>query len=162
MNRPDTRACSLLHYAAAALFLLTPLLAWPVEGGAEVWLPVLLGVSLIAVTFLAEDRIGPMRLVRGSVRHSLELGCSALLAVSPWLFAFSDLTWRPHLLIGQVGIGVSILTQRITEARGGGSALSAFWDALQNQGHGMPIARTCPKVTSAPRSGPAPAPLDRR
>ena len=34
----------------------------------------------------------------------------ALLAVSPWLFGFSELVWAPHLIVGLLEIGAALFT----------------------------------------------------
>jgi hypothetical protein len=36
-----------------------------------------------------------------------------LLALSPWLFGFSDYVWQPHLIVGLLEIGTSLMTRRI-------------------------------------------------
>jgi hypothetical protein len=111
MTPRERRAYSALHYAVGILFLLTPALSGAGWGGPQVMIPLCLGALMTGITFSARDRIGPARIIDGSTRHDAELTCSALLCLSPWLFGFSDLTWRPYLIVGQVGIGVSILTR---------------------------------------------------
>jgi hypothetical protein len=115
MTPRERRACSALHYAAALLFLLTPVLSGTATHGPQTWVPLGLGALMAGVTFAARERIGSARLVGGSTRQNFELAGSTLLVLSPWLFGFADLTWRPHLLVGQVGIGVSILTGKLEE-----------------------------------------------
>jgi hypothetical protein len=115
MKTLERRARSLLHYATAMLFVLTPVLSGTPTAGPQTWVPLSLGVLMAGVTFAAKDRVGSARIVRGSTRQNVELAGSTLLVLSPWLFGFADLSWRPHLLVGQVGIGVSILTQKMEE-----------------------------------------------
>jgi hypothetical protein len=115
MKTLERRACSLLHYATAVLFAFTPVLSGTAAGGPQTWVPLGLGALMAGVTFVARDRIGPARSVCGSTRQNVELAGSTLLVLSPWLFGFAEVTWRPHLLVGQVGIGVSILTRKLEE-----------------------------------------------
>ena len=160
MTPRATRVCSLLHYGSVVLFLLTPVLSGGATDGPQTWIPVGLGVLMAGVTFAAKDRIGPARLVDGSTRQNVEMAGSTLLVLSPWLFGFADLTWRPHLLVGQVGIGVSMLTQKVEELPMG-RCLTSPWPPGSGpqgapQGRGTPTSQNRAAKTPGPSrsSGP--------
>jgi len=41
----------------------------------------------------------------------LDGASGAILAVSPWLFNFSNITWAPHLVLGMLEVGASLMTR---------------------------------------------------
>lgn len=117
MDILDARACSLLDCMAGAVFAATGPAAATTGGGPMVWLPLGLGLLTPVLAFAADDRAGSARLLSDPARHDLALALGTLLALSPWLFAFADVLWRPHLFAGQVGIGVAILIRRMADLR---------------------------------------------
>lgn len=143
MDILDARACSLLDCMAGAVFAATGLAAAATGDGPMVWLPLGLGLLAPFLTFAADDRAGPARLLPGPTRHDLALALGTLLALSPWFFAFADVLWRPHLFAGQVGIGVAILTRRMADLREARPALA------------MTLSRPAPPPPP-PRRGPRP------
>jgi len=42
----------------------------------------------------------------------MDIFLSAFLAASPWIFAFADKVYLPHLIMGIAGIVISVLTKR--------------------------------------------------
>jgi hypothetical protein len=42
---------------------------------------------------------------------ALDLAGGAILALSPWLFGFSDYIWAPHLILGILEIGATLMTK---------------------------------------------------
>jgi hypothetical protein len=73
MKTLERRARSLLHYATAMLFVLTPVLSGTATGGPQTWVPLRLGALMAGVTFAAKNRFGSARSVRSSTRQNLEL-----------------------------------------------------------------------------------------
>lgn len=45
----------------------------------------------------------------------LDVASGALLAVSPWLFGFSDRVLWPHLILGLLEIGAGLMTRTVPE-----------------------------------------------
>jgi hypothetical protein len=44
---------------------------------------------------------------------TIDLLSGILLAVSPWLFGFSEFVFLPHLVLGILEIGASLMTERV-------------------------------------------------
>lgn len=152
MNLLDARTCSLLDCVAGTVFVAAAFTAASAGGGVMVWLPLGLGLALPALTLVADDRAGPGHPLSGAARHDIALVAATLLALSPWLLAFADVTWRPHLIAGQVGIGIAILTRRMAELR----EAPPGWVAALNR-----PAPTAPPPRPAPRRYGSGAPCDR-
>jgi hypothetical protein len=56
-----------------------------------------------------------MRRISMPTHLMLDLGGGVLLALSPWLFGFSEYVWQPHLIVGLLEIGTSLMTRRIPD-----------------------------------------------
>lgn len=55
----------------------------------------------------------------GYIRQlSLDLIGGVFLAVSPWLFGFSERAWAPHLIVGLLEIGVVVMTRTTASEHG--------------------------------------------
>jgi hypothetical protein len=48
---------------------------------------------------------------------ALDLIAGIFLAVSPWLFGFSDYVYLPHLILGLLEIGAALFTQTVPSHR---------------------------------------------
>lgn len=90
------------------------------DGGAETWVPVILGAGMIVYSLLTDYELGASRNISMRTHLTLDLLGGLLLAVSPWLFGFADDVWQPHLIFGILEIGASLFTKQVpgTEKRG--------------------------------------------
>jgi hypothetical protein len=107
-----TRIHGILDYLVGALLVAAPWLFDFDRGGAETWIPVLLGAAAIVYSLFTDYELGVVRRIPMPTHLTLDLVSGVLLAVSPWLFGFSDYVWQPHLLLGLVEIGTSLMTRR--------------------------------------------------
>jgi hypothetical protein len=108
-----TRTHGVLDYVVGVLLIIAPWLFNFNRGGAETWIPVVLGAGALLYSFCTDYELGVMRLIPMPTHQTLDLLSGILLAVSPWLFGFSDLVWAPHLVVGLFEIGASLMTQRV-------------------------------------------------
>ena len=97
------------------------------RGGAETWIPVILGAGALVYSLLTDYELGVVRRIPMPVHLTLDLLSGLLLAVSPWLFGFSEFVWVPHLLLGLVEVGAHVLgiLAVIDREQGGPEAISA-------------------------------------
>ena len=89
------------------------------RGGAETWVPVILGASAILYSLLTDYELGVWRRISMRTHLMLDLMSGILLAVSPWLFGFADYVWGPHLILGLLEIGAALMTERTPRNEGG-------------------------------------------
>ena len=108
-----TRVHGMMDYTIGALLIAAPWLFGFDRGGAETWVPVALGASVILYSLMTDYELGAVRRLPMPTHLALDMGGGALLAVSPWLFGFADLVWMPHLLVGLIEIGTAMMTQRV-------------------------------------------------
>lgn len=120
----STRVHGMLDYAVGALLIGAPWLLGFSRGGAETWVPVALGAAVLVYSALTDYELGLVKRIQMPVHLWLDAIGGVLLAVSPWLFAFDDHVWMPHLVIGIAEVAVAFLTDTIPgyERRGAGRA----------------------------------------
>lgn len=108
----STRTHGILDYVVGVLLIAAPWLFGFATGGIEQWLPVILGLLLIASSLMTDYELSVAKLIPMPVHLGMDMAMGALLAVSPWLFGFADVIVWPHLVIGIMEIGVACITQR--------------------------------------------------
>jgi hypothetical protein len=108
-----TRVHGILDYLVGALLIAAPWLFQFDHGGAETWVPVVLGAGAILYSLCTDYELGAVRRIPMSTHLMLDLSSGVLLAASPWLFGFRDLVWVPHVVVGLVEIGTALMTQRV-------------------------------------------------
>jgi hypothetical protein len=116
-----TRIHGILDYAMGLLLIASPWLFGFANGGPEQWLPVALGVGALLYSLLTDYELGVARVIPMSGHLTLDLLSGVLLAVSPWLFGFSDVVWMPHLVLGLLEVGAALTTRTTPDTAHAGS-----------------------------------------
>ena len=120
-----TRIHGALDYATGVLLIVAPWLFGFANGGAAQWVPVVLGVGVIGVALLTAYEWGMARVIPMPVHLGIDLVSGLLLLVSPWLFGFAALIWWPHVVIGVLEVGASLITQTVPGTDAGQGAHGA-------------------------------------
>jgi hypothetical protein len=102
-----------MDYLVGALLVAAPWLFDFARGGAETWVPVVLGAGAILYSLFTDYELGMVRTIPMPTHLMLDLGSGVLLALSPWLFGFADYVWEPHLIVGLIEIGTALMTIRV-------------------------------------------------
>ncbi len=108
-----TRVHGMMDYLVGALLVAAPWLFDFDRGGAETWVPVVLGAGAILYSLFTDYEMGAVRRLPMPTHLTLDMASGVLLAISPWLFGFSEIVWAPHLLIGIIEIATAMMTQRV-------------------------------------------------
>ena len=108
-----TRIHGMMDYLIGVLLIAAPWLFDFNRDGAETWVPVILGAGVILYSLFTDYELGAVRRLPMPTHLMLDLGGGVLLALSPWLFGFSDYVWAPHLVVGLIEIGTSLMTRRV-------------------------------------------------
>ena len=103
----------MLDYLVGALLIAVPWLLGFARGGAETWIPVLLGAGAIVYSLFTDYELGLVRRLSMPTHLGLDAGSGALLALSPWLFGFAEHVWVPHLVLGLFEIGAAVVTKTV-------------------------------------------------
>ena len=83
-------------------------------GGAAVMVPRVIGIIVILSELTVQGSFSRMGFIPMKMHLVLDVLMGALLALSPWLFVFSDTetnAWVPHLVVGLVMIGYAVVTR---------------------------------------------------
>lgn len=114
-----TRIHGVLDYLMGALLIAAPWLFGFAAGGAETWVPVVLGAGALFYSLLTDYELGVAKIFSMSAHLWLDVLSGSLLAVSPWLFGFDDLIVWPHLTLGLLEVVAAIATRRVPSYRRG-------------------------------------------
>lgn len=107
-----TKVHGYLDYLMGALLIAAPWLFDFAAGGAETWVPVILGAGAILYSLMTDYELGVTKGISMRTHLMLDLMSGILLAASPWLFGFADYVWEPHLILGLLEIGAALMTKR--------------------------------------------------
>lgn len=108
-----TRIHGIIDYIVGILLIAAPWLFDFARGGAETWIPVILGIGTIIYSLVTDYEVSATRKMAMTTHLWLDVIAGAFLAVSPWLFGFADYVYLPHLIVGIAEIGVSLMTQTV-------------------------------------------------
>lgn len=108
-----TRIHGLMDYAMGVLLIVAPWLLGFAAGGAEAWVPVILGLGAIAYSLFTDYELGVVRKIPMTTHLGLDAGSGVVLAASPWIFGFADLVYLPHLILGLIEIGAAATTRTV-------------------------------------------------
>jgi hypothetical protein len=107
-----TRVHGVMDYLIGVLLILAPWLFNFDNGGLDTWVPVLLGAGVIIYSLYTDYELGMLHSISMPTHLSLDLVGGVLLGVSPWLFGFAHRVWEPHVILGLIEIGTSLMTRR--------------------------------------------------
>ena len=115
----ETKTHGYLDYIMGVLLIAAPWIFDFNRGGAETWVPVVLGIAMIGLALMTDYEMGAARQISMRTHLTIDLIAGALLAASPWIFGFSDYIWAPHLVLGLLEMGASLMTKTVpgTERR---------------------------------------------
>jgi hypothetical protein len=109
----ETKTHGYLDYIVGILLIAAPWIFNFDRGGAETWVPVVLGAGAILYSLLTDYELGVSRKIPMRTHLTLDLVSGVVLALSPWLFGFADYVSTPHLVLGIFEIGASLCTKTV-------------------------------------------------
>jgi hypothetical protein len=107
-----TKVHGILDYLVGIILIAAPWIFGFDRGGMETWIPVILGVGALVYSVMTDYEMGLTRTLSMRTHLTLDLVSGVLLAVSPWIFGFADRVYLPHLVLGILEIGVSLMTKQ--------------------------------------------------
>lgn len=108
-----TRIHGMLDYGMGILLIAAPWLFGFAAGGAETWIPVIVGAGALLYSLLTDYELGLVRSISMPVHLGLDAVSGLFLAVSPWIFGFADFVYLPHLILGIAEIGAALTTEKV-------------------------------------------------
>jgi hypothetical protein len=105
------RAHGILDYVVGIILILAPRILGFDNGGAEARVPMILGFAAIIYSLVTRYELGLFKLLPFRLHLMLDVASGILLALSPWLFGFSDRVWVPHVVLGLFEIAAVAMTR---------------------------------------------------
>lgn len=109
----STRTHGMMDYIVGIVLMIAPWLLQFARGGAETWIPVILGAGIILYSLLTNYELGVARLIPMRTHLWLDGVLGAFLALSPWLFGFAEWVYLPHLIVGLLELGAALMTETV-------------------------------------------------
>jgi hypothetical protein len=117
-----TRAHGYLDYIVGIALIAAPWIFGFYQGGAESWVPIILGVTTILYSLFTDYELGAVRKINMSTHLAMDVISGILLAVSPWVLDFDETVWLPHVVVGVLEIVVASMTKVVAPSKGKGFA----------------------------------------
>lgn len=107
----ETKIHGILDYIVGLVLIIAPWLFGFYRGGAESWVPIIIGAGMILQALFTDYEAGVKRVMSMKTHLNMDLIAGIFLAVSPWLFGFADFVFWPHLLVGIFEVIASLTTK---------------------------------------------------
>lgn len=109
----STKAHGVMDYLMGVLLIAAPWIFDFARGGAETWVPVVLGAGAILYSLMTNYEMGVMKSISMRTHLNLDLLSGVFLAISPWIFGFNDFVYLPHLILGIAEVGAALMTDPV-------------------------------------------------
>jgi hypothetical protein len=115
-----TRIHGVMDYLMGLLLIVAP---WvfafaDAPDRAAVYVPVILGIGALLYSLMTRYEFGLVPMIPMKGHLALDLMSGAFLAISPWLFQFSEHVYVPHLALGLLEIGAALMSRTTPEHEG--------------------------------------------
>jgi hypothetical protein len=111
----------IMDYVGGAALLFAPeIFGFSEVGGAAVLIPRILGIVILLQALMTDYEVGLFPVISMRTHLMNDYVVSLFLAVSPWLFGFSDLpsnAWVPHVVVGMAVFVASLMTEQVRGRR---------------------------------------------
>ena len=96
----STRFHGVIDYLLGIVLIAAPWLFNFAQNGPETWIPVVLGVVTIIYSLFTDYEMGAVKSISMRTHLWLDALAGIFLALSPWLFNFNQVVYKPHLWVG--------------------------------------------------------------
>lgn len=111
MRLISTKVHGVLDYSVGFLIMVSPWVFGFNDGGAETWVPFVLGLAALLVSPFTDYELSLSKQLPLVLHLILDFLSGVFLLVSPWLFGFADSVYLPHVVFGLLEIVVVLNTQ---------------------------------------------------
>ena len=109
----STKTHGVLDYLMGVILIAAPWVLGFARQGAETWVPVVLGAGAIIYSLMTNYELGMTKVISMRTHLGLDMMSGIFLALSPWIFGFSDVVYLPHLILGIAELGASLMTDPV-------------------------------------------------
>ena len=96
----STRLHGVLDYLMAILLIVSPFVFNFARDGAQMWIPIFLGVATLFYSLVTEYELGAVKLIPFRVHLLGHFFSGMFLMASPFIFEFYETIMLPHILLG--------------------------------------------------------------
>lgn len=111
----STKTHGIIDYLMGVVLIAAPWLFGFARGGAETWVPVVLGLGAIAYSLFTNYELSVSKSIPMKAHLTMDIVSGIFLALSPWIFGFAEYVYLPHLILGIAEIGAATLTNPTPE-----------------------------------------------
>lgn len=112
MRMVNTRAHGIYDYLMGFTLIACPSYFNFLNGSISDTICIATGITLCLMSFFTKYEFGFRKILKLKIHLALDVVIGAFLALSPWLFNFHQVVYKPHVVFGLTLIIVSILTDR--------------------------------------------------
>lgn len=109
------RTHTIIGFVVGIALLLAPnIFGFSDVGGAAVAVPRIIGIIVILSELTVRGSFRGMGFIPMRLHIMMDILMGAFLALSPWLFSFSDAgtnAWVPHFIVGLLMVGYALMTR---------------------------------------------------
>jgi hypothetical protein len=109
----STKAHGVMDYVMSVFLIALPWLFNFARGGAETWVPVIIGAATIVFSLITDYEYSIAKVISMRTHLRLDLFSGMFLAASPWLFGFKEFVFLPHLILGILEIVAVLLSESV-------------------------------------------------
>ncbi len=113
----STRTHGVLDYLVGILLIAAPFLFDFDRGGAETWVPIIVGAVILLQALMTDFEVGMFRAMSMNMHLNMDYLIGIFLAASPWIFNFDEYVYLPHLIVG-IGIVLEAMMTRTVPEHG--------------------------------------------
>ncbi|QMU30335.1 SPW repeat domain-containing protein [Adhaeribacter radiodurans] len=128
-----TRIHGILDYLVGIILIAAPWVFDFDNGGAETWVPVIVGIMVLLQTIMTDFEVGIIRKIPMASHLRMDFFIGLFLAASPWIFNFDEVVWAPHVIFGVFSILASLMTRRVPSTVASTSRSSIVNDMNNNR-----------------------------
>jgi hypothetical protein len=111
----SSKAHGVFDYIAGVLLIVLPLVLLPSQAPViAVIMPVIVGVLVILMALFTNFELGLVHKIGMANHLMIDNGLGVLLAITPWIFGFFQITYGLHLIAGIVIFTFGMFTNSLT------------------------------------------------
>jgi hypothetical protein len=117
MKAISSKAHGVIDYIMGIFLISTPGLFGFARGGPEAWIMIIIGGAIIVMSLFTDYEAGLVRAIPFNVHLWIDGLAGIILLLSPWIFGFSEFVMWPHIILGVLGAGAAMMTEKRTQTR---------------------------------------------
>jgi len=111
----STRIHGIMDYLMGPLLIAAPWLFDFANGGAETWVPVIIGIMILLQQIMSDNEVGVFKSISMATHLRMDFIIGIFLAASPWIFDFDEYVWEPHVILGLMALAASLMTRSVPD-----------------------------------------------